>query len=84
MPRIVHIAIKVDNLEKATMFYEEVFGFRQTSTLRSGRCSPPKTSRQGGGDRRISDDLARPNLKERDEWPPRISCRPASVIRIVQ
>ena len=27
MPRIAHIAIKVDNLEKATMFYEEVFGF---------------------------------------------------------
>ena len=32
MPRIVHIAIKVDDLEKATKFYEEVFGFRQTST----------------------------------------------------
>jgi catechol 2,3-dioxygenase-like lactoylglutathione lyase family enzyme len=31
MPRIVHIAIKVDDLEKATKFYEEVFGFRQTS-----------------------------------------------------
>jgi catechol 2,3-dioxygenase-like lactoylglutathione lyase family enzyme len=32
MPRIVHIAIKVDDLEKATKFYEEVFRFRQTST----------------------------------------------------
>ena len=32
MPRIVHLAIKVDDLEKATKFYEEVFGFRQTST----------------------------------------------------
>ena len=32
MPRIVRIAIKVDDLEKATKFYEEVFGFRQTST----------------------------------------------------
>jgi lactoylglutathione lyase len=32
MPRIVHIAIKVDDLEKATKFYEDVFGFRQTST----------------------------------------------------
>jgi len=32
MPRIVHIAIKVEDLEKATKFYEEVFGFRQTST----------------------------------------------------
>jgi len=32
MPRIVHIAIKVDDLEKAIKFYEEVFGFRQTST----------------------------------------------------
>ena len=27
MPRIVHIAIKVNDLEKATKFYEEVFGF---------------------------------------------------------
>ena len=32
MPRIVHIAIKVEDLEKATKFYEEVFGFRQTNT----------------------------------------------------
>src|SRR5262245_32596982 len=32
MPRIVHIAIKVDDLEKATTFYEDVFGFRQTGT----------------------------------------------------
>jgi lactoylglutathione lyase len=32
MPRIVHIAIKVDDLEKATKFYEDVFDFRQTST----------------------------------------------------
>ena len=29
MPRIVHIAIKVDDLEKATKFYEDVFGFRK-------------------------------------------------------
>jgi lactoylglutathione lyase len=32
MTRIAHIAIKVDNLEKATKFYENVFGFRQTGT----------------------------------------------------
>src|SRR6266481_2042307 len=32
MPRIVHIAIKVPDLEKATRFYEDVFGFRQTET----------------------------------------------------
>src|SRR5215468_7589431 len=32
MPRIVHIAIKVDDLEKATKFYQDVFGFRQTGT----------------------------------------------------
>src|SRR5262249_11094681 len=32
MSRIVHIAIKVDDLEKATKFYEDVFGFRQTGT----------------------------------------------------
>src|ERR1700692_3664119 len=29
---IKHIAIKVDNLEAATKFYEEVFGFRQLKT----------------------------------------------------
>ena len=32
MARIAHIAIKVDDLEKATRFYEDVFGFRQTGT----------------------------------------------------
>ena len=32
MPRIVHIAIKVDDLEKATKLYEDVFGFRQAGT----------------------------------------------------
>ena len=35
MPRIAHIAIKVDDLEKATKFYEDVFGFRQTGTGRA-------------------------------------------------
>jgi lactoylglutathione lyase len=34
MPRIVHIALKVEDLEKATRFYEEVFGFTQTKTSR--------------------------------------------------
>ena len=32
MARIVHIAIKVENLEDATKFYEDVFGFRQVKT----------------------------------------------------
>jgi lactoylglutathione lyase len=32
MARIVHIALKVENLESATKFYEDVFGFRQTGT----------------------------------------------------
>jgi lactoylglutathione lyase len=32
MPRIVHIALKVPNLEEATKFYETVFGFRQVKT----------------------------------------------------
>ena len=36
MPRIVHIAIKVDDLEKATKFYEDVFGFRHVKTARNG------------------------------------------------
>ena len=32
MSRIAHIAIKVDDLEQATKFYEDVFGFRQVKT----------------------------------------------------
>ena len=32
MPRIVHLALKVNDLDKATRFYEDVFGFRQTNT----------------------------------------------------
>ncbi|MGD0026737.1 MAG: VOC family protein [Xanthobacteraceae bacterium] len=34
MPRIVHIALKVADLEQATKFYENVFGFQQTRTSR--------------------------------------------------
>ena len=32
MPRIVHIALKVDDLEKATEFYEKGFGFVEMET----------------------------------------------------
>ncbi len=32
MARIVHIAIKVDDLEKSTKFYEDGFGIYQTKT----------------------------------------------------
>ena len=32
MARIVHIALKVDDLEKATRFYEDVFGLVQLKT----------------------------------------------------
>jgi len=32
MARIIHIALKVEDLERSTKFYEEVFGFRQTGT----------------------------------------------------
>ena len=32
MNRIVHIALKVDNLERTTKFYEEVFGFKAMKT----------------------------------------------------
>jgi lactoylglutathione lyase len=35
MPRIVHIALKVDNLEEATKFYTEVFGFKEGKTGRT-------------------------------------------------
>ena len=32
MARIVHIAVKVDDLEKATQFYEKTFGFVEVET----------------------------------------------------
>jgi lactoylglutathione lyase len=35
MARINHVALKVTDLEKATRFYENVFGFRQVGTGRS-------------------------------------------------
>ncbi len=35
MPRINHIALKVTDLEAATKFYENVYGFRQVHTGRS-------------------------------------------------
>jgi lactoylglutathione lyase len=35
MNRIVHLALKVENLEKATEFYEKVFGFRQVETKKT-------------------------------------------------
>ena len=34
MPRIVHIALKVDDLEKATEFYEKGFGFVEMQQAR--------------------------------------------------
>ena len=34
MSRIVHIALKVDDLEKTTQFYENVFGFQPTETAK--------------------------------------------------
>ena len=33
--RIVHVAMKVNDLEKATKFYENVFGFKQLTTTRT-------------------------------------------------
>jgi lactoylglutathione lyase len=40
MPKVVHIALKVEDLDKATKFYEDVFGFTQVSTgYRNGHYS---------------------------------------------
>jgi lactoylglutathione lyase len=36
MARIVHLALKVQDLEEATKFYENVFGFKQVKTGRNG------------------------------------------------
>ena len=35
MNRIVHIALKVDDLEKTTQFYEKVFGFWEAETRKT-------------------------------------------------
>ena len=35
MARINHVALKVTDLDAATKFYENVFGFRQVTTGRS-------------------------------------------------
>jgi lactoylglutathione lyase len=35
MNRIVHLALKVENLELATEFYEKVFGFKEVETRKT-------------------------------------------------
>jgi len=35
--RIVHIAIKVDDLDASTKFYEDLFGFKEVHTARNGQ-----------------------------------------------
>ena len=35
MNRIVHLALKVEDLEKTTAFYQEVFGFREVETRKT-------------------------------------------------
>ena len=35
MNRIVHLALKVENLEKATEFYQKVFGFKEVETRKT-------------------------------------------------
>jgi lactoylglutathione lyase len=35
--RIVHLALKVNDLDASTKFYEDVFGFRQVKTKRNGQ-----------------------------------------------
>ena len=35
MTRIVHLALKVDDLEKTSQFYEKVFGFWQAETRKT-------------------------------------------------
>ena len=35
MNKIVHLALKVDDLEKTTKFYEEVFGFWEAETRKT-------------------------------------------------
>jgi len=35
MNRIVHLALKVENLEQSTEFYEKVFGFKEVETRKT-------------------------------------------------
>ena len=34
MSRIVHLALKVDDLERTTHFYRDVFGFKEMNTAK--------------------------------------------------
>jgi lactoylglutathione lyase len=44
MNRIVHLALKVEDLERTTEFYEKVFGFKQVETRKTrDHLSPPLT-----------------------------------------
>ena len=36
MARIVHLALKVDEIDKTSEFYQKVFGFKHTGTRRAG------------------------------------------------
>jgi catechol 2,3-dioxygenase-like lactoylglutathione lyase family enzyme len=40
MNRIVHLALKVDDLEKTTAFYRKVFGLREVETRKTLCLSP--------------------------------------------
>lgn len=48
MNRIVHLALKVEDLEKTTEFYEKVFGFREVET-RKTRDHISRHMTDGGG-----------------------------------
>ena len=48
MNRIVHLALKVEDLEKTTEFYEKVFGFKQVET-RKTRDHISRHMSDGGG-----------------------------------
>ena len=43
--KIVHIALKVKDMESSTKFYQDVFGFREVATHRSGKSEAGHVSR---------------------------------------
>ena len=76
MARIVHIALKVEDLEKATKFYEDVFGIYQ---LKTGHARGHSRKKCGAEDRRrqkrtVSRDEKR--FKLRKKWRERRDSNP--------
>ena len=63
MARIVHIALKVDDLEKATEFYEKGFGFVEMKTDKEAQAAIAGLNGKDTGGRTLTVNEARPKTE---------------------